>query len=89
MKADDPANGIQIEGGWDRIRDEYGHLGYLEVKLNPLATYDDQAHKVSYKVSIVEGSQFRFNVMTITGMSLAGERLVRDAWPQKPWRYIR
>lgn len=84
MKSGDVANGLNIEGGWDKIRDEYGHLGHLEVKLNPEAVFDDQAHKVSYKVSIVEGPQFKFNDMVITGMSLAGERLIRDAWPQKP-----
>ena len=84
MKSGDVANGLNIEGGWDQIRDEYGHLGHLEVKLNPEAVFDDQAHKVSYKVSIVEGPQFKFNDMVITGMSLAGERLIRDAWPQKP-----
>lgn len=84
MKAGDPANGIQIEGGWDRIRDEYGHLGYLEVKLNPVPTYDNPAHRVSYQVSIMEGPQFHFNGITITGMSVAGERMVREAWPQKP-----
>ena len=28
--------------------------------------------------------QFHFNSITITGMSLAGEKLIRDAWPQNP-----
>ena len=84
MKAGDVANGLSIEAGWDRVRDEYGHLGYLEVKVTPQPVYDDQAHKVSYKVSIAEGPQFKFNAMTVTGMSLAGERLIREAWPQKP-----
>jgi hypothetical protein len=84
MRAGDVANGLNIEGGWDKVRDEYGHLGYLEIKLSPEAVFDEQAHKVSYKVSIVEGPQFKFTVMTITGMSLAGERLIRDAWPLKP-----
>ncbi len=84
MKPGDVANGLNIEGGWDKVRDEYGHLGYLEAKLTPEPVFDDQAHKVSYKVFIVEGSQFKFNAMVITGMSLAGERLIRDAWPQKP-----
>lgn len=84
MKAGDVANGMNIEGGWDRARNAYGHLGYLEVTLNPIATYDDQAHLVSYKVSIVEGRQYRYNAMTVTGMSLAGERMIRDAWSIKP-----
>jgi outer membrane protein assembly factor BamA len=84
MKDGEVANGNKIEGGWDRVRDEYAHLGFLEAKLNPQPVYDDQTHKVSYKVAIVEGRQFHFTAMTITGMSLAGEKLIRDAWPQNP-----
>jgi len=84
MKVGEVANGVKIEGGWDRVRDEYGHLGYLEAKVNAEPVYDEQAHKVSYKVSISEGVQFHFNAMTITGMSLAGEKLIQDVWPQKP-----
>ncbi len=83
MKPGDVANGLNIEAGWDHVRDEYAHIGYLEAKLNPVPIFDDQGHKVSYKVAIVEGPQFHFNAMTITGMSLAGERLIREAWPLK------
>lgn len=84
MKPGEVANGLKIEGGWDRARDEYGHIGHLEVKLDPVPQFDDQAHKVSYNVSISEGTQYHFNDLTITGMSLAGEKLIRDAWPQPP-----
>ncbi len=80
----DVANGMNIEGGWDRVREEYGHLGYLEAKIVPVAKYDDQAHTVSYSVAVAEGQQYRYHDMNITGMSLAGERLIREAWPLKP-----
>ena len=84
IKAGDLANGALIEAAWDHIRDEYGHLGYLEATLNPVPVYDDQAHKVAYKISINEGPQFHFNVMTITGLSLTAEHILREAWPLKP-----
>jgi outer membrane protein assembly factor BamA len=32
---------------------------------------------------VSEGQQYKFNAMTITGTSLAAERIIRDAWPQK------
>ncbi len=83
LKPGDKADGMGIEAGWDRIREEYGQRGYMEAKLTPVATYDDQAHTVSYAVAITEGQVFHFNQMTITGMSLAGERMIRDAWPMK------
>jgi outer membrane protein assembly factor BamA len=81
LKPDDVANGMTIEGGWDRVREAYGHQGYLESKIEPVATYDDQAHTVSYAVKITEGPQYRYHDLSITGMSLAGERMIRDAWP--------
>ena len=84
LKPGDVADGMGIETGWDRIREEYGQRGYLEVKLTPVANYDDQAHTVSYAVSIAEGPAFHFNQMTVTGMSLAGERMIREAWPTRP-----
>ncbi|HKM79895.1 MAG TPA: POTRA domain-containing protein [Candidatus Acidoferrum sp.] len=84
LKPGDVANGMDIETGWDHIREEYGQRGYLEAKLTPTPTYDDQAHAVSYAVSITEGPAFHFNQMIITGMSLAGERMIREAWPTKP-----
>src|ERR1700722_9615044 len=42
MKPGDVANGMQIEAGWDRDREEYGQHGYLDAKLDPVASYDDQ-----------------------------------------------
>lgn len=80
----DVADGMAIEGGLGRVREEYGHLGYLDVKVEPKAAYNDQAHTVSYTVNITEGKQFHYHEMSITGMSLAGERMIRDAWPLKP-----
>jgi outer membrane protein assembly factor BamA len=84
LKPGDAANGMTIEGGWERLREEYGHLGYLEAKVEPVGNYDDQAHTVFYAVAITEGKQYRFHDMTITGMSATGERMIRDAWPIKP-----
>ena len=78
------ADGMKIERGWDRIREAYGHLGYLDTKVSPVASYDEQAHTVSYVVEITEGKQYRYHDMVVTGMSLAGERLIREAWPLKP-----
>jgi outer membrane protein assembly factor BamA len=81
VKSGDVANGMQIEEGWDRIREEYGHHGYLEAKLDPVASYDDQAHTVSYAVSIHEGIQYNFGKIVLTGLSLAAERKLYAAWP--------
>jgi outer membrane protein assembly factor BamA len=81
LKRGDVADGMQIEAGWDRIREEYAHRGYLEAKLDPAPAYDDQAHTVSYAVSIQEGPQYHFGKMVLTGISPAAERKLHAAWP--------
>ena len=84
LKAGDVANGQAIEGGWERVREEYGQRGFLEAKVTPIASYDDAAHTASYEVTIVEGPVFHYGSMSISGMSLGGERMIQDAWTMKP-----
>lgn len=81
LKPGDVANGMQIEAAWDHIREDYGHRGYLDAKLDPVASYDDQAHTVSYNVSVTEGVQYHYNAMVLTGISLAAERRLNQKWP--------
>ncbi len=51
-KPGEVANGMTIEAGWQRLREEYGHRGYLDAKIDPVADFDDQAHTVWYRVNI-------------------------------------
>ena len=81
LKPGDIADGMRIEAGWDNVREEYAHRGYLAAKLDPVLTYDDQAHTVSYAVKIQEGPQYHFAKMVLTGLSPAGERKLHAAWP--------
>jgi len=81
VKHGEVADGMQIEAAWDRAREEYGHRGYLEARVDPLPAFDDQARTVSYSVSIQEGPQFHFGKMVLTGISPAAERRLLDAWP--------
>ena len=84
LKTGDVANGQAIEGGWERVREEYGQRGYLEAKVTPVAAYDDGAHTTSYEVTIVEGPVFHYGSLTISGMSRAGERKIQEAWSMRP-----
>jgi len=80
-KPGDLADGMQIEAAWERVREEYAHRAYLEAKVDPVPSFDDQAHIVSYSVSIQEGPQFHFGKMVLTGISPAAERKLLAAWP--------
>ena len=84
LKAGDVADGMAMEAGWDRVREEYGRRGYMQAKVEPTATYDDTAHTVAYHVHIEEGKPFRFGSMVITGLSINADKHLRDAWPIPP-----
>jgi outer membrane protein insertion porin family len=81
MKDGEVANGMAIEAAWTRLQEEYGHRGYLEAKVEPVAEFDDQAHTVSYRINISEGRAYKFGKLVLTGMSPTGEKRLRAAWP--------
>jgi outer membrane protein assembly factor BamA len=74
------ANGNRIELTWEHVRNAYGKLGYVDVNLLPTPAYDDKAASISYTVSIDEGRQYRMGELVLTGLSLEGERRIRNAW---------
>jgi Surface antigen variable number repeat len=84
VKPGDIADGMKIEAGWDAAREEYAHRGFLDAKIGPVATFDDRATTVSYAVTVVEGPQYRFNIMVLTGLSLAAERKLHQMWTTTP-----
>jgi outer membrane protein assembly factor BamA len=78
--AGEPADGIRIQGAWDRVAAEYARRGYLQAKLEPVARFDDAAARVSYAVKVTEGIQYRMGRLVITGLSLAAERQLLANW---------
>ena len=81
LREGDVADGMALEAGWDRVREEYGHRGYLDVKVDPLATYNDEVHSVAYNVRVEEGAPYKYDGLMITGLSTTAEKRLRDAWP--------
>jgi len=75
------ADGMALEAGLERIREEYAHRGFLDAKVDPAASYDDQAHTVAYAAHIEEGIPYKLGAMVITGLSTAAEKRLRDQWP--------
>ena len=81
LKPGDVADGMKIEAGWDRVREEFAHHGYLDAKVDPVPAFDDSARTVSYSVAIHEGQQYRFGKMVLTGLSPTAEKKLQAAWP--------
>jgi outer membrane protein assembly factor BamA len=81
VKSGAVANGLAIENGWEQLREQYAHLGYLEAQVEPLAEFDEQAHTVSYIVTIREGRPYKMGKLVVTGLSPTAERRLRAAFP--------
>jgi outer membrane protein assembly factor BamA len=83
-KAGISVNGMELEAGWDRIREQYGQKGYLEVKIDAMPSYDDASRTISYAASIEEGPVYHFGRLVLSGLSMEGERRVKQSWPIAP-----
>jgi outer membrane protein assembly factor BamA len=73
-------DGNKIQGTWNAIARSYGHIGYMDALLDPTVTLDDAAEKVSYKMEVKEGPQYKMGDLIISGLSLDGEKKLRAAW---------
>lgn len=81
LKTGAVADGMEFEGGLERVRDEYGRRGYLDAAIQPETLYNEAAHTVSYKIAVSEGTQYHMGGWVITGLSSNGEQRVRTAFP--------
>jgi outer membrane protein assembly factor BamA len=84
LKAGDLADGMRLAAGWQQIELEYGHRGYLDAKVSPVAQFEDTNAAVAYNVKITEGPQYRMGQLVITGLSVDAERTLRNAWRLAP-----
>jgi outer membrane protein insertion porin family len=84
IKTGEVADGMKIEALWRDLQLEYGKRGYLDAKLDPQPDFDDTAHRVSYRVNIVEGLPYRMGEMVVTGLSSDAEKQLRLAWQLAP-----
>ena len=84
MKTGEVADGMKIEALWRALQLEYGKRGYLDARLDPQPDFDDTAHRVSYRVNIVEGLPYRMGEIVVTGLSPDAEKQLRQAWQLAP-----
>ena len=84
LKSGDPANETKIEPIWQAVREAYERRGYLDADLTPTPQFDDRTNRVRYAVAITEGPQFRMGKLVLTGLSIEGERRIRNAWGIAP-----
>ncbi len=77
---DELANGMKVEAGWNRVKKEYGHFGYLDAAIEPEPVFEESTTRVKYRARVTEGVQYRMGQLVITGLSLTAERILVTAW---------
>jgi outer membrane protein assembly factor BamA len=81
LKVGEIADGVALQVGVDRVREEYGHIGYLDAGVDAEPRYDKAAKTLSFVVKITEGKAYKFGALTVTGLSAAAEKKLREGWP--------
>ena len=84
MKAGETADGLKIDKGWQAVHRAYGRKGYLDARLKPVATFDDEQKRVSYVVRITEGPQYHMGAFSVAGLPESEAARVRQAWQLAP-----
>jgi outer membrane protein assembly factor BamA len=80
MKNGEVANGLKFDEGIKAVQKLYGRKGYLTLGLKPTAVFDDQAHKVEYRIALTEGPQFRMGNLIVKGLPDNQTNLLRGKW---------
>jgi outer membrane protein assembly factor BamA len=83
MKPGEIANGQQLDAGFREVFQTYNRRGHLLVRIMPTPEFDDASKRVTAKVIITEGPQFRQGSLTVLGIPEAEAKRVRERWQLK------
>ena len=84
MKQGEVADGVKIDSGLDTVRGAYGKKGFIVARLLPAPAFDDAGRRVTYRIKVNEGAQFRMGNLIITGLSEGDARRLKEKWKLQP-----
>lgn len=83
MKPGEVANGKKFDKGLREIEEAYGKHGHIQAHMNPTPEFDDAATKVTFKIAINEGPQFRMGTVEFKGFSADDAFILNKKWGLK------
>ena len=83
MRAGQPANGVKLDQGAVDISKAYGRKGFLLARVKSTPDFDDQAQSVLYRMTVVEGPQFRMGSLIVKGFSESETNRIKEKWALK------
>jgi outer membrane protein assembly factor BamA len=83
MKPGEVANGKKFDKGLTEIQKAYGKHGHIQILAKPTPEFDDAASKVTFKIAINEGPQFRMGTVEFKGLSADQADALSKKWNLK------
>lgn len=80
VKPGEVVNGVKFDQGIIGVMKAYGREGYLDAQVQPAPEFDDSAQKVTYKIEVREGPQYRMGGLLFKGLAERDAKALRDAW---------
>ena len=83
MKPGEVANGKKFDTGLKEVQKAYGKHGHIQARLNAAAEFDEGAPKVTFKIAINEGPQYRMGTVEFKGFSATDAATLGKKWGLK------
>jgi outer membrane protein insertion porin family len=83
MKAGEVANGVKFDKGLKEVQKAYGTHGYIQSRMNPTPEFDDAGSKVTFKIAVNEGPQYRMGAVEFKGFSADDAAALSKKWRLK------
>ena len=86
LPKDDTANFDQVKTAQKNIEESFRKSGFLQVKSEVKRTLHDAEKTVDLNFQIAPGPQFTFGQLSIVGLDLVSEPVIRKMWGLQPGR---
>jgi len=83
MKPGEVANGKKFDKGLSEVEKAYGKSGHIQAQMNPTPEFDDSASKVTFKIAVNEGPQYRMGTVEFKGFSADDAATLGKKWDLK------
>ena len=83
MKPGEVANGKMFDKGLNEVKKAYGKHGHIQADMNPTPEFDDAGTKVTFKIAVNEGPQYRMGTVEFKGFTPVDAALLAEKWTLK------
>jgi outer membrane protein assembly factor BamA len=83
MKPGEVANGKKFDKGLSEVQNAYGSHGHIQLRMKPTPEYDETGAKVTFKIAINEGPQYRMGAVEFKGFSAGDAARLTKNWNLK------